>query len=218
VRRPRRTGERRGRGGELSRTLRGRRRGSPPRSRGRTLRAAGAVPTPRCADPHGGRDRCAPCLAYDPHGGRGRTPRRAFVRDPHGGRGPRRAPLRGEAPSHGGTTRPRRGLFMGPVRLATPSTKLLARDLGPHAQCPRFAWIAELARLCRWRIRDSVSTNRRQETAYDVERVFTKRRKVNGRMRSSRRSRSDPRCSSPRPPTRSPPAARPGFRLPEFAR
>src|SRR6185437_249872 len=57
MRRPRRTGERRGRGGELSRTLRGRRRGSPPRSRGRTLRAArGGSDAERCGDPHGGRD------------------------------------------------------------------------------------------------------------------------------------------------------------------
>jgi len=139
IRRPRRTGERRGRGGELSRTLRGRRRGSPPRSRGRTLRAArGGSDADGAGIPTGGGTTHAPCSALDPSRGisagdacTGAIPTGGGTRLPR--------VTRGEAPSHGGTTRPRRGLFMGLQRLATPSTKLLAREAGLHRACPRFA-------------------------------------------------------------------------------
>jgi hypothetical protein len=140
MRRPRRTGGRRGRGGELSRTLRGRRRGSPPRSRGRTLRAArGGSDAGRCGDPHGGRDQPRTVLWRSTPTGGGAGAATREPADPHGGRDPPTRVARGEAPSHGGTTRPRRGLFMGLQRLATPSTKLLARDPGLHPACPRFA-------------------------------------------------------------------------------
>ena len=67
----------------------------------------------------------------DPYGGTDRASQR-YV-GPYGGKG-LHVP-RVEAPSHGGTTRPRRGLFMPARQLATPMRKLLAGNHRPYGSC-----------------------------------------------------------------------------------
>src|ERR1700757_4917416 len=115
MRRPRRTGERRGRGRRVVED-------SPRASEGFTATvpgedAAGGEGRFRrravCGSPRGEGPRAHRGVALDPHGGRGRAPAtRIPARSPRG-EGPTSRVTRGEAPSHGGTTRPRRGLFMG---------------------------------------------------------------------------------------------------------
>lgn len=170
MRRPRRTGGRRGRGRRVVED-------SPRASEG----FATTVPGEDAAGgegrfrrqggvriPTGGGTTAHRFVALDPHGGRGRAPAtRLPARSPRG-EGPASRVTRGEAPSHGGTTRPRRGLFMGLQRLATLSTKLLAREVALHSACPRFASYAGFAVFRRWRNGSRESTSRRQRTRWRV--------------------------------------------------